>query len=132
MKKLLIAAGLLLLVNLPVLAVKNAVTLNNRTNTDIVYMLQTIYNDGFYGIKASQSDVYHAGQGDEYATLLAGVCKFMPYNGGACKVVDGDTLRNCVGGAYYNFNLVKEVNINSLRGCTVTCLDGSTTSCKVN
>ncbi len=142
MKNSLKAISLLLLFNLSALAAnetemtsregRHALTLNNRTQYDIAYMLQTPFIDGFYGIRAGKSDIYHSGRGDGYATILTGVCQSMTYNGSACKTIDGETLRNCVGGVYYNANKIKEININGLRSCSVTCVDGGNTSCRVN
>jgi|SRR5688572_25187785 len=104
----------------------NAITLYNNTNTDIAYLISGSYGGAVYGIKRGGNDIYHSGMGDEFASIKIGVC-----NGGVNRdqCPSFGPLAVCVDG-HYNADYIKSIQINSLSSCTVTCLDGSPTSCK--
>ncbi len=107
----------------------NPIMLYNKTNTDVAYIMETFSFSAVYGIKKGQADIYHSKHADEYVTIKVGECKKINHNG-LCEQVDFVTLQNCVGNVHYNGDLISAISIKSLNSCTVTCLDGGTTSCK--
>jgi len=86
-----------------------------------------VYGGATYAIKKGMSDVYHSGTGDQYATFDVGICKSITGDGEGCA--EFDAIRPCSNG-HYNADLIKSIVVNSLTSCTITCLDGGTTSCK--
>ena len=107
----------------------NPITIYNNTGTDIAYVMSGIYGGVAYGIQTGMTDVYHSGTGDEFASFEVGVCKSMPTNGGPC--MEHQTVSPCVDG-HYNADLIGSIQVNSLTSCSITCLDGGSTSCKQN
>ena len=105
----------------------NAITIFNNTDTDIAYTVMGAYGGAVYGIKSGLADIYHSGVGDEYAYFMVGTCQHMTNNGGRC---DQAGPQQVCPNSHYNADLIKAIYINSLTSCTVTCLDGSDTSCK--
>jgi hypothetical protein len=108
----------------------NPITIYNHTKHHIVYEMSTfgMFN-GTYTITRGGSDVYRSKEYDEYATFKVGYCKKVDWFFGYCED-DPSPLENCVNGEHYNADHIKTIHINSSTSCTVTCLDGSTTSCK--
>lgn len=109
------------------------IIVHNDSSSDIAYSISSnsIFNDNIYGIKVGRADVYHAGTGDTRATIYAGNCSALSGNGLICHKVEGRSLVNCVNYVHYDINLVDTIHIKSPNACTVTCLDGSATSCIV-
>lgn len=105
----------------------NPVVIYNRTGTDVAYVMNGSYGGAVYGIRKGASDVYHSGYGDTYATFDVGICDQMDINGGPCH--QSRNIMNCSGG-HYNADYIKSITINALNSCTITCLDGGSTSCK--
>jgi hypothetical protein len=106
----------------------NPITVHNKTDTDIAYIMNTFSFSNTYAIKRGKVDVYHSKYGDEYLTVVVAPCKRI--ENGVCMELDPQNLHNCVNNAHYNGNLIDTIMVNSLDSCTVTCLDGGTTSCK--
>jgi hypothetical protein len=109
----------------------NPITIKNNTPYDLAFRVvsRSFYGDAMYGIKKGSTDIYHSGRGDTTATLLVGVCSWMVKDGGLCTRVEPLTVANCFGGVHYNAEKIKSIQVNSLKSCVVTCLDGSKTSC---
>lgn len=109
----------------------NPITIKNNTPYDIAYTMhsRSYLADMRYGIKKGATDTYHSGNGDKNATMIVAVCSWMTRNGGGCSKVEPLTISNCTGGVHYNAEQIKSIQINSLKSCEVTCLDGTKTSC---
>lgn len=107
----------------------NRITIYNNTNSDISYIMETFSFSAVYAIPRGRVDVYHSKYADEYLTVNIGVCKRMGDND-SCVEYEQGSMQNCVNNVHYNGNLIDTIQVNSLTSCTVTCLDGSTTSCK--
>lgn len=140
MKSSVKAMLLVLLVNAPVYATEmprlqgtnNPITLYNHTTSNVGYTMKTfLIADRDYGIQAGKKSVYHSHYADEYLTVMVGVCALISWNG-VCREMDYRTYKNCVNNVHYDGNLIKEIHIDSLRSCTVTCVDGSNDSCIVD
>lgn len=111
----------------------NPITLYNNTNTPIRYSMVTFSWGAVYAIKRHSSDVYHSKYADEYMTIDVGECKNVAWDlwaGEICTDENPQPMQNCVDNVHYNGNLIKTITINSVNSCTVTCLDGGSTSCK--
>jgi len=111
----------------------NPITLYNNTSTHVRYSMKTFSFSADYAIKRHSQDVYHTKYADEYLTIEVGECKnveWKMFTGEICRDENPQPLQNCVANSHYNGNLIKTITINSLHSCTVTCLDGGTTSCK--
>lgn len=143
MKKYFISAFLLFFVNITAYAENSAdfdksssirgnnnrITIYNNTGTNINYIMKTFSFDSIYAIPSGKVDIYHSKYADEYLTIEIGLCHHMRDND-TCDDVNYESLHNCVNNVHYNGNLIDTIQVNSLTSCTVTCLDGSTTSCQ--
>jgi len=105
----------------------NRITIYNHTNQTIAYVMSGIFGGATYAIGANGTDIYHSGLGDEYAEVKVGGCT--QANKGSCT--EPVNVAICSGDGHYNANRIKEVHINSLTSCAITCLDGGVTSCKM-
>ena len=141
MKKIIAASFLGLLVSLPIYAGNgaelkesdsrgngNPITIYNKTDADVAYVMETFFFDAIYYINKGSQGVYKSKYADEYVTVDVG--EPLHDNNGNIVGVDYNSLHNCVGNVHYNGNLIRSIEINSLNSCTVTCLDGGSTSCK--
>jgi len=136
MRKNLLACGLLCLLSVATIAKTNTqsptvkgnwnpITIFNKTDKDIAYTIETFQFDNIYEIKKGRSDIYHSKDADEYATIRVGTCTRRENN----QCVEY-SLQNCVNNIHYNADHISKIEINSLGSCAVTCLDGTTTSCR--
>ena len=107
----------------------NTISIFNNTNNDIAYrVISTSLGDNLYGIKRGRNSSYNAKFGDTNATFEIGQCKSINF-AGLCVEADASSITNCVGNTRYDAYHIKKIKINSLSSCTITCLDGSATSC---
>lgn len=104
----------------------NPIMIYNHTNTDIAYVMLGACGGFIYAIERGGMDLYHASTGDNYATFEVGICKNKI--GSFCYLYE--SLQNCVNNVHYNADHIKTIDVNSLTSCTVTCMDGSSTSCQ--
>ncbi len=103
----------------------NAITLLNNSDKDILYTMRTFSFDNIYDIRRGGSDTYHSKNADEYVTVE--IAEWTPAPGDKYAHKE---FHNCVNLVHYNADLIKTIRINSINSCTVTCLDGGTTSCR--
>lgn len=121
------AVFLLLLVNLPVLAVDiSPINIVNNTGKDVAYIMSAPGLNAIYGILSGEMSAYHPKSWDEFSTVEVGLCKLIEDD--VC--VEVESLSNCVNNARYNAYHIKSIQINSITSCTVKCADGSATSCR--
>lgn len=109
----------------------NDILIFNHTDKNLAYQFlePSIMPNFVYQIPMGESEVYHTKFSDEKMTLMIGVCTDMGHF--SCNEYDYYSFVRCTPNKKYNGNLVRSVDINSLTSCTVTCLDGTTTSCVV-
>ncbi len=145
MKKCLAALLLTSLFNLPVHAEMNFfgdktqrfsgnltdIIIFNHTDKNLAYQFlePSIFPDSVYQIPMGESEIYHTKFSDEKMTLMIGVCTDMGHF--TCSGYDYYSFVRCTPNKKYNGNLIRSIDINSLSTCTVTCLDGTATSCVV-
>ena len=103
------------------------VYIHNATNDDLAYQVHgsTAFNL-VYGVQKQGTDVYHAGNDDEFAYILVGICTQYEFPDHCHKF---NKLNSCVT-SHYDINQVSDITINSSMNCDVRCRDGSSTSCK--
>ena len=111
----------------------NDISITNSTNKDVAYrVVSSSGSDNLYGIKHGKTDVYHAKtNGDKKVTFEMGECKRINSITGLCLEVDANSMKNSVSNKHYHAYLIKTIKISSINACTVTCLDGTATSCIV-
>lgn len=111
----------------------NKVKIINNSGKNMGYVIISASDnpDYLYGIKAKNTDSYHAkATGDVNATVKIVPCKKINKISGMCTEFDSDHVRNCVSQARYDFYKVKAVKITSQDSCSVICNDG--TNCEVS
>jgi hypothetical protein len=141
MKKIIAASFLGLLVNLTIYAGNgaelkasdsrgngNPITVYNKTDADVAYVMETFFFDAIYYINKGSEGIYKSKYADEYVTVAVG--EPLHNKSGNIIGVDYNSLQNCVNNVHYNGNLIRSIEITSLKSCTVICLDGGSTSCK--
>lgn len=112
----------------------NKVKVINNSGKDIGYVIISASDnpDNIYGIKSKKTDNYHAkATGDINATVKIAPCIKINKISGMCTEFNSQNLTNCVKEARFDFYKVKSLKILSATSCTVTCDDGSDSSCIV-
>lgn len=109
----------------------NKIVIYNDANTDIAYVMMGTMSGAVYGLRRGANGIYVAGSNrfggtDTYTEIDVGTCTQLNDNG-TCDAPG--KMPACIPG-HYNAELIKEVRVTSLTSCTVTCTDGTTTSCK--
>lgn len=109
----------------------NNILIFNHTDKNLAYQIKepSIFPNSVYQIPTGESDVYHTKFSDEKFTFIIGICTDMGHF--TCNEYDYYSFVRCTPNKKYNGNLVRSIDIDSLTTCSVTCLDGSTTSCVV-
>ncbi len=104
----------------------------NHTDKNVAYQFlePSIFPDTVYQVPMGESEIYHTKFSDEKMTLMIGICTDMGHF--SCSGYDYYSFVRCTPNKLYNGNQVRSIDINSLSSCTVTCLDGTTTSCVVD
>jgi hypothetical protein len=109
------------------------INIHNNTSKDIAYWVRTDNADAnIYALRCGKKGVYHVRRGDNKATFETGTCKSINRLTGNCSGLEPASVKNCVGNAYYDPYKVRNLTINAVNTCEVTCLDGSNSSCIVS
>jgi hypothetical protein len=103
----------------------------NHTDKNIGYQVKepSIFPDRVYQIPMGESDDYRTKFSDENMAFMVGICTDMGHF--SCNDYDLLSFVRCTPNKTYNGNLIRSIDVNTLNSCTVTCLDGGTTSCVV-
>ncbi|MBX9587230.1 MAG: hypothetical protein K2X50_08235 [Gammaproteobacteria bacterium] len=103
----------------------------NHTDKNIAYQFlePSIFPDSVYQIPMGESDTYNTKFSDEQMVFKIGVCSDMGHF--SCNEYDYQGFVRCTPNKRYNGNKVRSIDITSLTTCTVTCLDGTATSCVI-
>ena len=106
----------------------NRIMLYNDSPYTISYLFwnNSIPSSAYY-IQRGSTDLYHSGIGDSAAILVFSACTEATPYGGPCRTYEWHILPQM-----YNAELISTIHIKSIYDVTVSCLDGSATSCIVN